>query len=131
MNRDDIKTLMLRSGFTYEKTVKCYPGARGEEDIYTRRPDYPYTFRISRVDTTSDNYGLYVGIGKQFEAINAIVAHNLDAAHAWNSNKPLPMWTGDALQRLLGYFASDTRSNEALREDDEVLITTILPTINQ
>ena len=57
---------MLNGGFKFEKTTKSYPARRGDEDVYTHRPEYKYTFRVSRIDESSQNYGLYVGVGEQF-----------------------------------------------------------------
>jgi hypothetical protein len=131
MNRDEIKTLMLSKGFKFEKTTKSYPGRRGDEDIYTRRPDYKYTFRVSRVDENSFEYGLYVGIGDQYRQIDALVEHDVDAREAWGGDKPLPMWTGDNLVELMNHFdAESDRSHGWDKADDEELITVILPTIN-
>ncbi|MFZ1243214.1 MAG: hypothetical protein WAQ22_03665 [Candidatus Saccharimonas sp.] len=130
MTRDEIKPLMLSSGFTFVKTTKSYPGRRGNEDIYTREPEYRYTFRVSLVDENSDDYGLYVGYGDQFEQIDKMVEHDIDVAEIWNSNHPLPMWSGNNLQELLSYFRSSVVKRNWDEKDDEELITVILPTIN-
>ena len=48
MKREEIKTLMLSKGFRLEKTTKSYPARRGEEDIYTRKPEYKiYVSRVT------------------------------------------------------------------------------------
>ncbi len=131
MSRDDIKSLMLKSGFRFEKTTLSYPARRGDEDIYTRHPEYKYTFRVSRVDESSQNYGLYAGVGEQFQKINAIVAYDVDVAEVWKSSKPLPMWSGDNLRRLLQYFGADTDNERSGNKDkaDEI-VTVILPIVN-
>lgn len=96
---------MLSKGFHFKKATKSYPGSRGKEDVYTRKPEYKYTFRVSRINEDSLDYGLYVGIGNQFEKINAIVEHDIDVAEIWNDgSEPLPMWTGNNLKKLLSYF---------------------------
>ena len=95
---------MLSSGFKFEKTTKSFPGRRGDEDIYTHKPEYKYTFRISLVNEESPYYGLYVGIGDTFKELDAVIEHDIDVAEIWGSDKPLPMWTGDNLKNLLSYF---------------------------
>ena len=106
MKREEIKTLMLSKGFRLEKTTKSYPARRGEEDIYTRKPEYKYTFRVSLVNDNEPYYGLYVGIGDQFKQIDAMIEHDVNVSEVWSSSgKPLPMWTGDNLRALLDYFS--------------------------
>lgn len=102
MKRDEIKELMLGAGFTLDKEgILSYPGSRGLEDVYTKRPKYKYTFRVSLVDKSSSDYGLYVGRGSQFRLIDNIVPHDIDVSGVWKSDKPLPMWTGDNLKDVI------------------------------
>lgn len=106
MERSEIKTLMLSKGFRFEKETKSYPARRGMEDIYTRKPEYKYTFRVSRVNETKPYYGLYVGTGKQFMSVDAIIEHDVDVSKIWSSSgRALPMWTGDNLRELLNHFS--------------------------
>lgn len=131
MKRDDIRSLMFSKGFAFEKATKSYPSRRGDEDIYTHKPDFKYTFRVSRIDENSHNYGLYVGMGNQFRRLDAIVEHDVDVANVWNSNSPLPMWTGDNFKKLMEYFSSETGKQQSWsKKNDDELITVILPIIN-
>lgn len=130
MKRDDIKSLMLSKGFTFEKASKAYPGRRGDEDIYTYKPNYKYKFRVSLVNEDSYDYGLYSGIGNQFRSLNKIIEHDINVADIWNSSKPLPMWTGDNLKKLMEHFSSETEKYQNWSRDDDELITVILPIIN-
>lgn len=131
MSRDEIKSLMLNGGFKFEKTTKSYPARRGDEDVYTHRPEYKYTFRVSRIDESSQNYGLYVGVGEQFRKIDTIAAHDTDAAEIWQSSEPLPMWTGDNLKRLLQHFSANTNNKQGWsRNETDEIVTVVLPIIN-
>lgn len=65
MTRDDYKAALQSKGFKFEKTILSYPRRRGEEDIYTNKPKYKYTFRVSRAFEDDPLYGLYVGVGDQ------------------------------------------------------------------
>lgn len=114
MNRGKIRALLLQKGFTFQKTTKAYPARRGDEDIYTYKPVFKYTFRVSLVDDKEpDFYGLYVGFGNTFRDLNAIVEHDIDVAEVWGSSRPLPMWTGTALMELINCFPleEDSRQN--------------------
>lgn len=101
MTREEIKHLMIDNGFIFLKTTQSYPGRRGLEDVYTRKPEYKFTFRISKVNDTSENYGLYSGRSAQFRALNEKVRHDVDVANIWGADRPLPMWTGDNIRILL------------------------------
>ena len=109
MTRDEIKSILLSKGFRFEKTTKSYPSRRGDEDIYTHKPEYKYTVRISRVDEESPDFGLYGGIGDQFKELDAIVEHDVDVAEIWGSDKPLPMWTGTNFKKLMDHFGSNLK----------------------
>lgn len=98
MKRDEFKRILLSKGFKYEKTTLSYPSWRGDEDIYTHKPGYKYTFRVFRIFKDKPDYGLYVGVGNQFRAIDATVEHNIDTE---GSNSPIPMWTGDSFVELM------------------------------
>lgn len=98
MTRDEYKQVLISKGFKLEKTILAYPGWRGEEDIYTKKPKYKYTFRVFRMFKGKPDYGLYVGIGNQFKSLDAIVEHNLEAE---GSKNPLPMWTDEAFEELM------------------------------
>ena len=106
MTRDEIEELMVNSGFTFEKTVLSYPGRRGLESIYTRRPKFKYSFRVSKVTEDKNDYGLYVGIGNQFRELDSKVQHDIDVQEVWGGSKQLPMWTGDNLKKLLNLLES-------------------------
>lgn len=98
MTREDYKAVLLSKGFKFEKTTLSYPGWRGDEDIYTHKPEYKYTFRVFRIFKGKPDYGLYVGIGNQFRDLDGIVEHNVDTA---GSDKPIPMWVDDAFVELM------------------------------
>ncbi len=100
----EIKHLMLDAGFTYVKTTKCYPSRRGEEYIFTFKPRYKYTFRVSKIANDMSDFGLYVGVGEQFKQVESVVGHDIDVADEWGSKTPLPMWTGENLKKLLDHF---------------------------
>ena len=70
--------LLLSKGFKFEKTTLSYPGWRGDEDIYTKKPKFKYTFRVFRIYKGKPNYGLYVGVGNQFRELDNLVADNID-----------------------------------------------------
>lgn len=128
MTRDEYKSILLSKGFKFEKTTLSYPGWRGDEDIYTHKPEYKYTFRVFRMFKDKPEYGLYVGVGDQFRALDAIVEHDVDTV---SSNKPIPMWTGDAFIELMQRFNANTDDNQIWsKEKADELITVILPTIN-
>lgn len=98
MTREEYQTILLNKGFRFEKTVLSYPSWRGDEDIYTHKPEYKYTFRVFRIFKGKPEYGLYVGTGDQFRALDAIVEHNVDAD---SSSRPIPMWTGNSFVELM------------------------------
>lgn len=128
MTRDEYKSILLSRGFKFEKTTLSYPSWRGDEDIYTHKPEYKYTFRVFRILKDKPDYGLYVGVGDQFRALNAIVEHNVDTVA---SNKPIPMWAGDAFIELMQRLNSNANDgHEWSKEDADELITVILPIIN-
>ena len=79
MTRDDYKAALQSKGFKFEKTILSYPRRRGDEDIYTNKPKYKYTFRISRAFEDDPLYGLYVGVGDQFRYLDNLVKHDVDA----------------------------------------------------
>ena len=106
MTRDEIEELMINSGFTFEKTVLSYPARRGLESIYTRRPKFKYTFRVSKVTEDKNDYGLYIGIGDQFRELDSKVQHDIDVQEVWGGSKQLPMWTGENLKKLLNLLES-------------------------
>lgn len=105
MDRDEIRLLMVHRGFKFEKTTKAYPSRRGVDDVYSMRPEFKYSFRISLVSPSRDDYGLYAGVGTQYETLCKRVTPDIDVSHEWRKDgTPLPMWTGKNLRRLLDTF---------------------------
>ncbi|HZJ34708.1 MAG TPA: hypothetical protein VFD55_01690 [Candidatus Angelobacter sp.] len=130
MTREEYKGTLLNRGFRFAKTTLSYPGWRGDEDIYTHKPEYKYTFRVFRISKDKPDYGLYVGVGDQFRKLDAIVEHNVDISGT-NKYKLIPVWTDDTFIELMRFFDSDADKNrEWSNEDADELITVILPTIN-
>jgi hypothetical protein len=98
MRREEYKAVLLNKGFRFEKTTSSYPSWRGDEDIYTHKPEYKYTFRVFRLFKDKPDYGLYVGVGDQFRELDTIVQYNVDAA---GSDKTIPAWAGDSFVELM------------------------------
>lgn len=103
MTREKFKSVLLSKGFRFEKTTLSYPGWRGDEDIYTHKPEFKYTFRVFRMYRDKPEFGLYVGVGDQFRYIDRIVSHdvNLEVSAGKDKIKTIPMWTYDAFIELM------------------------------
>jgi|GEM_PF-1953433 len=128
MTRDEFKDILINKGFKFEKTTLSYPGWRGDEDIYTHKPKYKYTFRVFRIAKDKPDYGLYVGVGDQFRSLDAMVEHNVNTSVGIKS---LPIWTGDVFIELMSQFNSDKNQNHKWsNEDADELVTVILPIVN-
>jgi len=99
MTREDYKRILISKGFRFEKTTLAYPGWRGDEDVYTYKPRYSYTFRVFRIYKDKSDYGLYVGVGSRFRELDSIVEHNVETE---SSSKSIPLWTDDSFVELMG-----------------------------
>lgn len=133
MTREKFKSILLSKGFKFEKTTLSYPGWRGDEDIYTHKPEFKYTFRVFRMYKDRPDYGLYVGVGAQFRLIDSIVGHDIDLEVSAGKDKikTIPMWTYDAFVELMNSFDTKKTNGQKWSKDDvDELITVILPTIN-
>lgn len=103
MTREKFKSVLLNKGFEFKKTTLSYPGWRGDEDIYTHKPEFKYTFRVFRMYRDKPDYGLYVGVGGQFRLIDSIVSHDVDLQVSAGKGKikTIPMWTYNAFIELM------------------------------
>lgn len=110
MTRDKFNSIMLSNGFTFSKTTLSYPGWRGDEDVYTMKPKFRYTFRVFRMYKDSQDYGLYVGIGNTYRYLNSIVEHDIDLEGNGDNPNVIPMWSYDASIKLINKI-NNTYSN--------------------
>ncbi len=101
MTREEYMSVLLSKGFAFEKTTLSYPGWRGDEDIYTKKPEYKYTFRVFRMFKDNPDYGMYAGVGDQYRSLDALAGHNIDLQ---GSSGLLPLWTNESFTELMEHF---------------------------
>ena len=107
MTRLKFKITLLDKGFKFEKTTLSYPAWHGDEDIYTHKPEYKYTFRVFRMYRDKPDYGLYVGVGDQFRQLDAIRKHNIDLPGSPGNAKTVPLWSYNAFLELMSKLDSN------------------------
>lgn len=121
MTREQYMSILRDNGFIFKRSQIARPGRLGEEDVYIH-PSYMYQFYITRTDTNAP-YGFNAQrtAGAVFDKI---YPHNA------TGDKDYYFWTDKAFVELMKRLGKKHPKKQWTKQDDETLITVILPTIN-